>query len=147
MAFIIKPLVSEKMTNITEASSKEKSLVARSEKAAKAKGAEAETFSYVVKSKKKKTEVKKEKTVYRYTKPALTKYGFLVRPEANKLQIKQEVEALYNVTVLDVNTMVYAGKRSSRYTKAGLVKGQKRSFKKAVVTLKAGDQIDFYSNI
>jgi large subunit ribosomal protein L23 len=75
------------------------------------------------------------------------RYGFIVRPEANKLQIKEEVERLYNVTVLDVNTMLYAGKRSRRYTKAGLIKGQKSSFKKAIVTLKEGETIDFYSNI
>ena len=72
MAFIIKPLVTEKMTEITEAQNK---------------------------------------------------YGFIVKPEANKLQIKAEVEALYNVTVTDVNTMVYAGKNKSRYTRAGLLKG------------------------
>lgn len=41
----------------------------------------------------------------------------------------------------------YAGKRQARYTKAGLVKGQKNAFKKAIVTLKNGDSIDFYSNI
>ena len=60
---------------------------------------------------------------------------------------KKEVEALYNVTVEDVNTVRYAGKRSQRYTKAGLVKGQKNAFKKAIVTLKEGEEIDFYSNI
>lgn len=74
-------------------------------------------------------------------------YGFVVRPQANKLQIKDEVEKLYNVTVVDVNTMRYAGKRLSRYTKAGLIKGQKNAFKKAIVTLKEGETIDFYSNI
>ena len=97
MAFIIKPLVTEKQTKITD------------------------------------------------KQP--NRYGFVVRPEANKLQIKSEVESLYHVTVMDVNTLRYAGKRSSRYTKAGLVKGQKRSFKKAIVTLKEGEVIDFYSNI
>ena len=86
MAFIIKPLVTEKMTKITE---------------------------------------KQE-----------NRFGFIVRPEANKLQIKKEVEDTYNVTVISVNTVRYAGKRSSRYTKAGLVKGQKPAFKKAIVTLK-----------
>ena len=75
------------------------------------------------------------------------RYGFIVRPEANKLQIKEEVERLYNVTVVDVNTMLFAGKRSQRYTKAGMIKGQKSSFKKAIVTLKEGETIDFYSNI
>ena len=73
--------------------------------------------------------------------------GFLVRPEANKLVIKKEIEALYNVTVVDVNTMNYAGKNKSRYTKAGLVKGRTNAVKKAIVTLKEGDTIDFYSNI
>ena len=97
MAFIIKPVVTEKMTKITE------------------------------------------------KQP--NRYGFIVRPEANKLQIKDEVEARYNVTVEDVNTLNYAGKRSSRYTKAGLIKGQKNAYKKAIVTLKAGEEIDFYSNI
>ena len=43
-------------------------------------------------------------------------------------------------------SLVY-GKRSARYTKAGLVKGQKNAFKKAIVTLKEGETIDFYSNI
>lgn len=97
MAFIIKPLVTEKQTKITEKNP--------------------------------------------------SRYGFIVRPEVNKLQIKKEVEALYNVTVVDVNTLRYAGKRSSRYTKAGLIKGQKNAFKKAIVTVKDGDTIDFYSNI
>jgi large subunit ribosomal protein L23 len=48
----------------------------------------------------------------------LNKYGFIVRPKANKLEIKKEVEEMYNVTVLDVNTMRYAGKTKSRYTRA-----------------------------
>ena len=46
-----------------------------------------------------------------------------------------------------VHAFRYAGKRSARYTKAGLVKGQKNAFKKAIVTVKDGDTIDFYSNI
>lgn len=75
------------------------------------------------------------------------RYGFIVRPDADKLQIKKEVEDLYKVSVVAVNTARYAGKRSSRYTKAGLIRGQKPAYKKAYVTLKDGDTIDFYSNI
>lgn len=75
------------------------------------------------------------------------KFGFIVRPEANKIEIKKEIESLYNVTVVDVNTMRYSGKSKSRYTRAGLVKGRTAAFKKAIVTLKDGDTIDFYSNI
>ena len=97
MAILIKPLVTEKMTNITDKHS--------------------------------------------------NRYGFIVRPEADKLQIKKEIENLYNVHVVSVNTARYAGKRSSRYTKAGLIRGQKNAYKKAVGTLKDGETIDFYSNI
>ena len=114
MAFIIKPLVTEKMTKITDKSSVEK--------------------SYKVKGETR-------------TKKAEARYGFIVKPEANKLEIKKEVEGLYNVTVIDVNTLNYAGKRQSRYTRKDLVNGQKNAFKKAIVTLKEGDTIDFYSNI
>ena len=96
MAYIVKPLVTEKMTGITEKQNQ---------------------------------------------------FGFIVRPEANKLQIKAEVEALYGVNVVSVNTMVYAGKNKSRYTKAGLLQGRTNAFKKALVTLKEGETIDFYSNI
>ena len=97
MAFIVKPLVTEKMNQITEKKS--------------------------------------------------NRYGFIVRPEADKIEIKKEVEKLYNVTVKDVNTMRYAGKRSRRYTRAGLIRGQKNAYKKAIVTLNEGETIDFYSNI
>ena len=114
MAFIIKPLVTEKMTNITDKTSVEKTY--------KVKGEER-------------------------TKKAEVKFGFIVRPEAGKRQIKHEVETLYGVKVIDVNTMRYSGKRSAKYTKAGLIKGQKSAYKKAIVTLKEGDTIDFYSNI
>lgn len=96
MGYIVKPLVTEKMTAITEKQNK---------------------------------------------------FGFIVRPEANKLEIKKEIEALYNVTVVAVNTSVYAGKSKARYTKAGLIKGRTNAFKKAIVTLKEGETIDFYSNI
>jgi large subunit ribosomal protein L23 len=75
------------------------------------------------------------------------KYGFIVNKKANKVQIKQAVENLYGVTVEEVNTMFFAGKRKSRFTKTGYVSGRQNAFKKAVVTLRKGEIIDFYSNI
>lgn len=119
MAFIIKPLVTEKMTRITDKSSQDRTYTARS---GKNKGQQV-------------------------TKTATPKYGFIVRPEASKTQIKREIESLYNVKVEAVNTMRYSGKRVSRYTKSGLIRGQKNAYKKAIVTLKEGQTIDFYSNI
>lgn len=77
----------------------------------------------------------------------LNSFGFVVSPKVNKLEIKQAVEALYNVTVIGVSTMNYAGKDKSRYTKSGFIKGRSNAFKKAIVTLKAGDTIDFFSNL
>lgn len=73
--------------------------------------------------------------------------GFRVSPDANKLEIKAAIEELYGVTVIKINTMNYDGKRKSRYTKSGVVSGKEAAFKKAIVTLKEGDTIDFFSNI
>ena len=73
--------------------------------------------------------------------------GFVVDKRANKYQIKKAVETLYNVKVVDVNTMNYSGKLKSRYTKAGFITGRKNAFKKAIVTLAKDNTIDFYSNI
>lgn len=75
------------------------------------------------------------------------RYGFIVDKKADKLQIRKEVEDLYGVKVDSVNTIRYAGKRKSRYTKAGFVEGRTNAYKKAIVTLKEGQAIDFYSNI
>jgi large subunit ribosomal protein L23 len=46
-----------------------------------------------------------------------------------------------------VNTVNYHGKKKSRYTKAGMLRGRMNHFKKAYVTLAGDDKIDFYSNI
>ncbi len=75
------------------------------------------------------------------------RFGFRVSPDANKLEIKKAVEEMYNVSVESVNTMNYSGKRKSRYTKSGIINGKQAAYKKAIVTLKEGDPIDFFSNI
>jgi large subunit ribosomal protein L23 len=77
----------------------------------------------------------------------LNQYGFIVDKRANKLQIKGEVENLYGVEVLSVNTMNYSGKRKSRNTKSGVISGKTNAFKKDIVTLQEGETIDFFSNI
>lgn len=77
----------------------------------------------------------------------LNQYGFIVDKNANRLQVKKAVEEFYGVTVESVNTMRYGGKRKSRYTRTGIIAGKTASFKKAIVTLKQGEQIDFFSNI
>lgn len=75
------------------------------------------------------------------------RYGFIVDGNANKLEIKSAVEKMYSVTVESVRTMRYAGKRKSRFTKSGVIAGRKNNFKKAIVQLKKGESIDFYTSI
>jgi large subunit ribosomal protein L23 len=77
----------------------------------------------------------------------LSRVGFIVDKKANKVEIKKAIEDFYNVKVLDVNTISYAGKVKSRFTKAGFLSGRTNAFKKAIVTLAEGETIDFYSNI
>ena len=77
----------------------------------------------------------------------LNRYGFVVEKHANKVQIKQAVEELYEVNVTSVNTMRYAGKAKSRFTRSGVQNGRTSTFKKAIVTIAEGEAIDFYSNI
>jgi len=77
----------------------------------------------------------------------LNRYGFIVDRKANKLQIKAAVEQMYNVNVAEVNTVNYHGKKKSRFTKAGLLRGRANHFKKAYITLAGDEKIDFYSNI
>lgn len=67
------------------------------------------------------------------------KYVFRVRPRANKVQIKQAIEKLFQKKVVDVNTCNYAGKKK-RERRADF--GRKSHWKKAIVTLKEGEKID-----
>ena len=71
----------------------------------------------------------------------LNRYGFVVYKKANKLQIKQAIEELYGVEVVSVNTMNYSGKAKSRFTKSGVISGRTNSYKKAIVTLADGDNV------
>lgn len=75
------------------------------------------------------------------------RYGFVVDNEANKVEIKNAVEQTYGVTVSAVRTMNYPIKRTTKYTKNGLVNSKKSAYKKAIVQVAEGDNIDFYNNI
>jgi len=77
----------------------------------------------------------------------LNRYAFIVDPRANKIQIKAAIEQMYGVNITDVNTIRYVGKLKTRNTKAGAVSGRVATYKKAIITLKDGETIDFYSNI
>lgn len=75
------------------------------------------------------------------------RYTFAVSVKANKIQIKEAVEATYGVSVQSVKTLNYGHKRATRYTKNGLQIAKTNAIKKAIVSIKEGEIIDFYSNI
>lgn len=75
------------------------------------------------------------------------RFGFVVDKKANKIQIKNAVEAAYGVSVVDVNTMNYRADRLVKYTKSGLISGKTNAYKKAIVQVQEGETIDFYNNI
>jgi large subunit ribosomal protein L23 len=77
----------------------------------------------------------------------LNQVGFIVDKKATKEQIRAEVEKIYDVKVGAIRTMVYAGKAKTRYSKKTFIHGKTSGFKKAILTLKEGSNIDFYSNI
>lgn len=74
-------------------------------------------------------------------------YTFVVNKLANKIEVKEAVESAYGVSVTDVRTMNYPVKRKTKFTKKGVVSGMKGAYKKAIVQLAEGENIDFYSNI
>ena len=77
----------------------------------------------------------------------LNRYGFVVAKDANKLEIKAAVEKMYGVKVDTVNTQQYVGKVKTRNTTRGIAIGRVNRSKKAIVTLKQGETIDFYASI
>jgi large subunit ribosomal protein L23 len=76
-------------------------------------------------------------------KEAHNKVTFVVANEANKIQIKQAVERLFEVQVENVRTMNIRGK----VKRLGVHQGKRPDWKKAIVTLKEGDRIDLFETV
>lgn len=75
-------------------------------------------------------------------------YSFIVEDSANKIEIAKAVAEMYKVEVEAVNTMRYGGgKKKMKNTTKGISYERNKTYKKAIVTLAAGDEIDFYSAI
>jgi len=77
----------------------------------------------------------------------LNQYVFIVELNATKPEIISEVEKMYGVDVEGISTLVVRGKRRMRYTKGGMVTGKKSNYKKAIITLKDGQEIDFFESV
>ena len=71
------------------------------------------------------------------------KYVFRVHPDAHKTQIRQAVEALFDVGVVEVHTLSVKPKPKRR----GAVQGRTRAWKKAIVQVRAGDSIPIYQGL
>lgn len=74
-------------------------------------------------------------------------YSFLVAKDANKVEVRKAVEELYSVNVTAVNTMIIPGKIRRRNTRTGVLTGRKPAHKKAIITVAAGEKIDFFGDI
>jgi large subunit ribosomal protein L23 len=68
------------------------------------------------------------------------KYAFVIHKDANKIEVKNAIEAVYNVTVTKVAVMNMRAKKR----RMGWVSGKRSSWKKAIVTLKEGDSIEYF---
>ncbi len=88
-----------------------------------------------------------EKTERLSENEKVPQYTFVVSKAANKIEIKKAIEDMYNVPVKSVNTMVMPSKRKSRMTRSGVQKGAVSSYKKAIITLPEGEEIDFYGEV
>ena len=75
------------------------------------------------------------------------KYAFEVDPKANKIEIGRAVEKKFNVKVEIVRTMTVKGKHKMQLTRSGRFEGRTRTWKKAIVTLKEGNKIDYFENV
>ena len=75
------------------------------------------------------------------------RYSFVVRREANKIQIKNAVQEKYNVTVQKVRTQIYGSERKTKFTKRGVQRTKTNIKKKAIVDIQDGESIDFYNNL
>lgn len=72
------------------------------------------------------------------------KYAFVVNENANKIEIKQAIQKKFDVSVDSVRTVFVKGKSKRMNTRRGITTGKRADWKKAIVTLRSGDSIDFF---
>jgi large subunit ribosomal protein L23 len=75
------------------------------------------------------------------------KYGFIVNPRSNKIEIAKAVEKKFNVHVVSVRTINHPGKTKTQFRKSGRFTGNTPKFKKAIITLKEGEKIELFEQV
>jgi len=76
----------------------------------------------------------------------LNKYAFRVSKNANKIEIKKAVEKKFDVKVKSVRTMNLLGKKRQQMTRTGRYEGRRAAWKKAIVTLEDGHNLELFGN-
>ena len=77
----------------------------------------------------------------------MNRHTFIVHKKANKIEIKKAIEEMYGVPVEKVNTIIMPAKAKNRMTRSGVIKGRKPSYKKAIVTIPEGEDLDIYGEL
>lgn len=75
------------------------------------------------------------------------KYGFIVNPRSNKVEIAKAIEKKFQVKVINVQTLNYSGKTKTQFRKNGRYTGKTSKYKKAIITLKQGDTIELFEQV
>ncbi len=78
---------------------------------------------------------------------ATGKYGFLVNPDANKIEIAKAIEKKFEVHVVNVRTINHPGKIKTQFRKSGRFSGKTAKYKKAIITLKEGEKIELFEQV
>jgi large subunit ribosomal protein L23 len=75
------------------------------------------------------------------------KYGFLVNPKSNKIEIAKAIEKKFNVHVVSVRTINHPGKIKTQFRKSGRFSGKTPMFKKAIITLQKDETIEIFEQV
>jgi large subunit ribosomal protein L23 len=75
------------------------------------------------------------------------KYGFLVNPDANKIEIAKAIEKKFDVHVVSVRTINHPGKIKTQFRKSGRFSGKTPKFKKAIITLQKDETIEIFEQV
>lgn len=75
------------------------------------------------------------------------KYGFLVNPKSNKIEIAKAIEKKFDVHVETIRTINHPGKMKTQFRKSGRFSGKTSKFKKAIITLKKGETIEIFEQV
>ena len=77
---------------------------------------------------------------------AKRQYAFEVNDKSSKIEIKKAIQEKFDVTVEHVNVIMVKGKSKRLNTRRGITRGKRSDWKKAIVTLREGDAINFFEN-